>query len=416
MKIAIVHNLPSGGGKRALYEFSRHLHAGGHALDVYQLSQANDQFLPLAPFAHRFVKVDFPAFRLWQTRLLPFLLQYLNLPRKLTYLHRLDACYARLARQIDQHHYDVAFVHHCQVVQSPYILRHLQTPSVYYCQEPPRRLYEPPLERRTRLTLKQRIQRRWYAPAYAIYQRIVKRDDYHNARAATLLLANSYYSRESLYRVYGINARVNYLAVDLDKFTYHDGLDRENLVMSVGRSYPEKGYAFLIQALAQIPETIRPRFLIVADMRDPDEERYFLQIAERQNVDVTITSAISSKELTALVDWYRKAKLLVYAPIMEPFGLAPLEAMACGLPVVAVKEGGVRESLVHEQTGLLTQRDPIEFAASVQRLLEQPDLREQYGRQARQHVERCWTWKRATRELLENFERSRSSSPRCRIL
>ena len=52
------------------------------------------------------------------------------------------------------------------------------------------------------------------------------------------------------------------------------------------------------------------------------------------------------------------ARATVYAPIMEPFGFVPLESMACGTPVVGVCEGGVRETIRHEETGLLVDRDP----------------------------------------------------------
>ena len=90
---------------------------------------------------------------------------------------------------------------------------------------------------------------------------------------------------------------------------------------------------------------------------------------------------------------------------MEPFGLAPLEAMACGLPVVAVKEGGVRETVVDGVTGFLTQRDPEEFAECIRQLLENHNLRRQFGEQAREHVRAFWTWERAAQDLLENFQR-----------
>lgn len=75
-----------------------------------------------------------------------------------------------------------------------------------------------------------------------------------------------------------------------------------------------------------------------------------------------------------LVLEYNKAQICVYAPVLEPLGLVPLESMACGTPVVGVREGGVLESIVHEQTGLLTERDPAQFAGAVQHLLSNPAL------------------------------------------
>ena len=91
-------------------------------------------------------------------------------------------------------------------------------------------------------------------------------------------------------------------------------------------------------------------------------------------------------DVEKLKNYYNRARLCVYTPVAEPFGLVPLEAMACGTPVVGIREGGVPESIVHEQTGLLVERLHERFAAAVQSLLANPDLAETYGRNGREHV------------------------------
>ena len=63
---------------------------------------------------------------------------------------------------------------------------------------------------------------------------------------------------------------------------------------------------------------------------------------------------ITDEELVIL---YNKAKLVVYTPYMEPFGLVPLEAMSCGTPVVGVNEGGVMETVLNGKTGILVERN-----------------------------------------------------------
>jgi len=73
--------------------------------------------------------------------------------------------------------------------------------------------------------------------------------------------------------------------------------------------------------------------------------------------------------------------------------------MACGVPVIGVSEGGVAESIVHERTGLLVERDPEKFAGAMQHLLSNPDLALEYGRNGREHVLRHWTWDQSTESV-----------------
>lgn len=402
MKIAIVHNLLSGGAKRALHEFCKGLHRHGHTLDLYIPSLANEQFLPLAPYVQQVRRFPIVPFTLWQTRALPLVLQYLNLPRRLLYLEHLKTLYRSMALQIDNGTYDLAFVHHCQVVQSPYVLRYLRTPSVYYCQEPPRRLYEPAIPRPyTTVSLKQRIRKRWYAPANLLYRARVKHDDVRNARSASQVLVNSYFSRESIYRVYGVNARVVYLGVDSETFTpASEFQEPARGVLAVGRTFPEKGYDFLIRALGHVPASRRPTLTIVADMNDPQEEAYLSTLAEQHGVNYRVYTDISDQEL---VHQYQRAALFVYAAVMEPFGLAPLEALACGLPVIAVKEGGVRETVRDGEVGFLTQRDPQDFSEKLLLLLDDAACCKQFGNAASAYIRQSWIWTRSIADLRKTF-------------
>jgi glycosyltransferase involved in cell wall biosynthesis len=73
--------------------------------------------------------------------------------------------------------------------------------------------------------------------------------------------------------------------------------------------------------------------------------------------------------------------------------------MACGTAVIGVREGGVRETIVHEATGLLTGRDPQGFAEAVGRLMNDPDQLADLGRQGRTHVEEQWQWEGCVRRL-----------------
>ena len=84
----------------------------------------------------------------------------------------------------------------------------------------------------------------------------------------------------------------------------------------------------------------------------------------------------------------------------EPFGLIPLEAMACGIPVVAVNEGGYKESIINGETGYLIDRSFETLKDSVSRLLNNDELRIAMGQNARKHVEKKWTWDKSIERFL----------------
>jgi glycosyltransferase involved in cell wall biosynthesis len=84
---------------------------------------------------------------------------------------------------------------------------------------------------------------------------------------------------------------------------------------------------------------------------------------------------------------------------MEPFGLVPLEAMACGKAVIGVSEGGVKETVLDSITGKLTSRNSRKFAKAIEELLGDNELRLAFGHEARKYVLQNWTWEKSTKEL-----------------
>src|SRR5262249_17534091 len=228
---------------------------------------------------------------------------------------------------------------------------------------------------------------------------LIKHADCSNVQHATLLLTNSYFSAESIYRAYGLRARVSYLGVDTDVFKPL-GLERENFVLSVGAVAPLKGYDFLIQAFAKVTPDQRPSLLIVGNTASAGETRYLEQLAAKREVRLTFRVEITDDELVQL---YNQASAFVYAPVLEPFGFAPLEAMACATPVIAVKEGGVRESVVEDVTGWLVDREPEEFAAALSRILSDQMLARCMGNSGREQVLAQWTWEQAYDRLIGNI-------------
>jgi glycosyltransferase involved in cell wall biosynthesis len=215
-------------------------------------------------------------------------------------------------------------------------------------------------------------------------------------------LTNSYFSKESILRSYGLNSFVCYPGIDTDIFVPLN-IPKGDYVLTVGSCQPAKGYDFIIESLSYVSERVRPKLIIVSNFMDTAWKNYLQQLALHKGVELDVRNLVTDEELVAL---YNKAKLFVYAPYLEPFGLAPLEAMACGTPVVAVKEGGVRESVLHNETGILTERDERMFAEAISELLLDEQTRLQMSRRALEVIKTFWTLEHSGQRLVWHLERA----------
>ncbi len=404
MKIAIYHNLPSGGAKRALCEITSRLHRA-HTVDVYTLSSAEHDFCDLRPHCRQHRVFPFRPLPLARS---PF--GRVNQLVRVADLLRLNVLQRRIAADIAMQTYDVVFVHHCRIGQSPALMRFLRTPIVYFCHEPPRQLIEKPGARPIGQTVSRQRLLDACDPLPGLYKRLLLTMDQRNVHAADLVLVNSAYSRETLYRVYGIFAQVCSLGVDAALFRPLN-LPKEQFVLSVGQLHALKGFDFLIRSLAKLPVGQRPRLIIACNAVVAQEEQHLRGLASELGVSLEIRPRVSDDELVQL---YNRALFTVYAPVMEPFGFVPIESMACATPVVGVREAGVRETVVDGVNGVLVDRDELQFAHAVAALLADPLRRDQLGRQAREHVARCWSWdatiRNVERALLHAAQTGASSS------
>ena len=91
-----------------------------------------------------------------------------------------------------------------------------------------------------------------------------------------------------------------------------------------------------------------------------------------------------------LVETLNRAALLLYTSRLEPFGFAPLEANACGLPVVGIAEGGIRETVRDGVSGLLVEPEAESIARAAETLLNAPELARRMGETAADYVRREW--------------------------
>ena len=114
-------------------------------------------------------------------------------------------------------------------------------------------------------------------------------------------------------------------------------------------------------------------------------------------------SIVCARETQDVVRLYFGGRALVAAPIGAGLGLAVLEAMACVTPMVDVSQGGLLETIVYQETGLLVECSPRALGNGLQRALEDPALADRLGRAGRQHVVSYWNWTRVVDDLEARF-------------
>jgi glycosyltransferase involved in cell wall biosynthesis len=265
------------------------------------------------------------------------------------------------------------------------VLPFLRTPSLFYAPEPLRSAYEPPELVQLTPGWRGALTRHGLHPI----DRRRRALDRRYLRAAAHVVTHSEFTRQTLAEIYGVEAEVVLLGVDSDAFSPGEQ-SRERYVLSVGALHPLKGHDQVIAALATLPEP-RPRLVIVGDRGESAATLHAL--ASTSGVELELRSRL---QLSEVVETYRRAEVVACAQIREPFGLVPLEAMACETPVVAVAEGGFRETISDGETGLLSKRDPHALGAAVERVLGDDALARRLGAQGRETVARDWTWERTS--------------------
>ena len=224
------------------------------------------------------------------------------------------------------------------------------------------------------------------------------------ARAVDRVVATSTDEVAELVRLGATRKRITVVpsGVDVDQFT-PDGPVAERgdrpRVLCIGRLVPRKGFDTVIRALVGVPdaELVIAGGPAAAELADDPEATRLTGLAERFGVAdrVRLIGAVARPDVPALL---RSADIVVCTPWYEPFGIVPLEAMACGVPVAASAVGGQIDSVVHGTTGVhVPPRDPAALAHALRQLLDDPVRRAALGRAGAERARRLYGLDRIAR-------------------
>ncbi len=191
------------------------------------------------------------------------------------------------------------------------------------------------------------------------------------------------------------------------------GLSQDQpLVLQLGRMVPRKGVETVVRAFSKLlaEHDLPAKLLVVGgESEDPDpaatpEIARLQQIAFEEGVSEAVLFA-GRRSREELRYFYSAADIFVTTPWYEPFGITPLEAMACGTPVIGSAVGGVKYTVRHGETGyLVPSRDPACLASALASLLSDNERLTRFGEQSLRWVNERFTWSRVGGMIGELYE------------
>lgn len=198
-----------------------------------------------------------------------------------------------------------------------------------------------------------------------------------------------------------------------------------HIIAYIGRMLPRKDVRNLLRAVRRLrdrwPQLTPPTLLLVGgETAEPDPQATpeigaLMRLADELDLSES-TRFVGKRQPDTLRDYYSAADVVVTTPWYEPFGLTPLEAMACGRPVVGSAVGGITFTIKHGETGyLVPPRDPVALAERLAYLLLHADVRRRIGRAARLRVEREFVWPTVAERTASLYERIVSASDSAKL-
>lgn len=185
-------------------------------------------------------------------------------------------------------------------------------------------------------------------------------------------------------------------------------------ILQLGRIVPRKGIDNVIHALARLrtEHGVDAHLCVVGsncpevNQRDDRELNRLMQIAADTGVhDYVYFAGLRERHELAL--FYGAADVFVTTPWYEPFGITPVEAMACARPVIGANVGGIRYTVADDETGyLVAPRDPIALSFKLAHLARNPETAWRMGNAGLRRARRMFTWERVAAELDDVYSRT----------
>jgi glycosyltransferase involved in cell wall biosynthesis len=220
---------------------------------------------------------------------------------------------------------------------------------ICYIHHPPRNLYG----YATGSTLQQYWPVRVYASGINFF---LRHYDYETAQRVNYFIANSYETARRVRKFYRRESRVIYPPIEIGKHKTKSE-NSATYYLSVGRL----AYAKRVDVAIQACNNLKLPLKIVGMGKEMED------LKTLAGPTVEFLGSVSDEELDTL---YAGAKALIFCALDEDFGMVPVEAMGHGVPVIALSQGGVKETVIHNTTGMLFDIPEVESLVQVLQAFE----------------------------------------------
>lgn len=189
------------------------------------------------------------------------------------------------------------------------------------------------------------------------------------------------------------------------------GFDTDELILlQLGRMVPRKGVENVIRAAALLKGKLRSlRVLIVGGESDEPDEEITPEIGRLKAIAGKLDilpeiSFVGRKQREELKYYYSASDIFITTPWYEPFGITPLEAMSCGIPVIGAKVGGIKYTVKEGHTGMLVPpKNPEALHNAVLSMIAKPSMMRGMRKNAIARVKGLFTWDKVSRDLTEVY-------------
>lgn len=171
----------------------------------------------------------------------------------------------------------------------------------------------------------------------------------------------------------------NYVLTDV--FKPAPDVQKTHDLVCIAKASPQKNLNALLEAMQYLKRDIGDLSCMLIGSAAADGQ--LRRRAEQYDLDITFLARVPHLDLP---DYLNRCRVFVLPSLYEGHPKALLEAMSCGLPCIGTDVVGIREDLSHRQNGYLCKTDPVSLAGAIKQVLEDADLQQELGRNARQHV------------------------------